>query len=101
MGVVEFYARVLSDATGNTVITAFDASDAVVDGPVTVVPDTGWQLISLSGDIAGIDVENLDAAELNAIDDFGFTPLPEPGAALALASGATLLGVIGRRRSVR
>jgi len=46
-------------------------------------------------------VENLDGAQINAIDDFGFTPLPEPGAALSLISGMLLMGVIGRRRCVR
>jgi hypothetical protein len=99
--VVEFYARVLSSATGDTVITAFDALDVIVDGPDLVKPNSGWQLITLTGGIARIDVVNLDGAQMNGIDDFGFTPLPEPGAALALASGAALLGVISRRRSAR
>ncbi len=98
---VEFWARVLSAATGNTVITAFDAFDVIVDGPVTIIPGTGWQLVSLTGSIARIDVVNLDANEMNGIDDFGFTPVPEPGAAIALASGSVLLLVIGRRRYVR
>jgi len=98
---VEFWVRVLSAATGNTVITAFDAFDVIADGPVTISPGTGWQLVSLTGSIARIDVVNLDANEMNAIDDFGFTPLPEPGAALALASGSVLLLFIGRRRYVR
>ena len=98
--VVEFYARVLLLAVGDTVITAFDAFDVIVDGPVTIQPDTGWQLISLSGGIARIDVVNLDGGQINGIDDFGFTPLPEPGAVLTLASGSALLSVIGRRRYV-
>ncbi len=98
---VEFWARVLSAASGNTVITAFDAFDVIAGGPVTIFPGTGWQLVSLTGSIARIDVVNFDANEMNGIDDFGFTPLPEPGAALALASGSVLLLVIGRRRYVR
>jgi hypothetical protein len=81
---VEFYVRIRSSATGNTVITAFDALDVIVDGPVIVQPGTGWQLISLSGGIAEIDVENLDGAQMNGIDDFGFTPLPEPSGSIAL-----------------
>jgi hypothetical protein len=98
---VEFWVRVLSAASGNTVITAFDAFDVIADGPVTIIPGTGWQLVALTGSIARIDVVNLDANEINGIDDFGFTPLPEPGAALVLASGSVLLLVIGRRRYVR
>ena len=85
---VEFWARVLSAASGSTVITAFDAFDVIADGPVTIIPGTGWQLVALTGSIARIDVENFDANEMNAIDDFGFTPLPEPSAALALVSGS-------------
>ncbi len=96
--VVEFYARVLSSATGETVITAFDAFDVIVDGPVAVEPGAGWQLVSLTGGITRIDVANLDGAQLNGIDDFGFTPLPEPGTALTLASGVALLIVIRHRR---
>jgi hypothetical protein len=96
---VEFYARVRSSATGNTVITAFDALDVIVDGPVVVQPGTGWQLVSLSGGIAEIDVENLDGEQMNGIDDFGFTPLPEPSASMALASGAALIGLAARRRT--
>ncbi len=99
--VVEFYAIVLGIAMRETVITAFDALGVIVGAPVTVSPGTGWQLISLSGAIAWIEVQNLDHQQMNAIDDFGFTPLPEPGAALALASGSVLLLVIGRRRYVR
>jgi hypothetical protein len=100
-GKVEFYARVLPGVTGQTVITAFDAFDVIVDDPVAIEPGTGWILISLTGGIARIDVVNLDGAQLNGIDDFGYTPLPEPGAALALISGSALLGVINRRRSAR
>ncbi len=76
--VVEFYAKVLSLAMRSTVITAFDAFGVIVGVPVTVSPGTGWQLISLSGAIARIEVENLDKRQMNAIDDFGFTPVPDP-----------------------
>jgi len=99
--IVEFWTRVRSAASGDTVITAFDALDVIVGGPVTISPGTGWKLVSFTGSIARIDVVNLDANEMNGIDDFGFTPLPEPGAALALASGSVLLLFIGRRRYVR
>ena len=76
--VVEFYAKVLSLAMRSTVITAFDAFGVIVGVPVTVSPGTGWQLISLSGAIAWIEVVNLDHQQMNAIDDFGFTPVPDP-----------------------
>ena len=76
--VVEFYAIVLDIAMRETVITAFDAFGVIVGTPVTVSPGTGWQLISLSGAIARIEVENLDKRQMNAIDDFGFTPVPDP-----------------------
>jgi hypothetical protein len=96
--IVEFWARVRSVASSDTIITAFDSSDAIVDGPVTVSPGTGWQLVSLTGDIASIEVENLDATEMNGIDDFGFTPVPEPSAGLMLLSGGALLAAFGGRR---
>lgn len=98
---VEFYAKVLASATGDTVITAFDAFDGIVDGPVTISPGTGWQLVSLTGGIARIDVENLDAAELNGVDDFGYTSAPEPSAVLMLLSGSVLLTLLDRARNVR
>jgi hypothetical protein len=99
-GKVEFWVRVLLAATGDTVITAFDAFDVIADGPKMISPSTEWQLVLLAGSIARIDVVNLDANEMSAIDDFGFTPLPEPGATLTLVSGVALLGAIGRRRYV-
>ncbi len=95
--IVEFWARVLSAASSDTIISAFDG-DVIVDGPVTISPGTGWQLVSLTGKIASIDVENLDGNQVNGIDDFGFTPVPEPGATLMLLSGGGLLAAAGRRR---
>ncbi len=74
---VEFWATVRSVASGNTIITAFDGCDVIVDGPVTIHPGTGWQLVSLTGSIARIDVVNLAAHARNGIDDFGFTPVSE------------------------
>ena len=98
--IVEFYARVLFSATGSPVITAFDGLDVIVDGPVIVAPGTGWQLISFSGGIARIDVMNLDATQINGIDDFGFTPLPEPSVTLTLASGIGLLLALAKLRAI-
>ena len=74
---VEFWAKVLSVASGNTIITAFDGCDVIVDGPVTIDPGTGWQLVSFNGSIARIEVENFADNLINGIDDFGFTPVPE------------------------
>ncbi len=98
--VVEFYAKVLGLAMRDTVITAFDAFGVIVGVPVTVVPGTGWQLISLSGAIARIEVVNLDPQQMNGIDDFGFTPLPEPGAALTIASGIGMLLALAKLRAI-
>jgi hypothetical protein len=95
--IVEFWARVLSAASSDTIITAFDG-DVLVDGPVTISPGAGWQLVSLTGKIGSIDVKNLDGNQVNGIDDFGFTPVPEPGATLMLLSGGGLLAAAGRRR---
>jgi hypothetical protein len=77
---VAFWARVRRSASGggDTIITAFSGSDVIVDGPVTINPGTGWHLVSFSGRIARIDVVNLDDTRMNGIDDFGFTPAPEP-----------------------
>jgi hypothetical protein len=71
---VAFYARA---SFGDTIIRAFNGSDIIVDGPVTISPGTGWQLVSLTGGIARIEVVNLDGARMNGIDDFGFTPVPQ------------------------
>ncbi len=97
---VEFWATVLASATGITVIDAFDRFGARVDGPEFVFPGTGFQLISLSGGIAEIRVFNSDSVQLNGIDDFGFTPLPEPGAALTLASGIGMLLALTKLRGI-
>ncbi len=84
--VVEFYAKVLGTAMRDTVITAFDEFGVIVGTSVTVSPGPRWQLISFSGAIARIEVVNFDRQQMNGIDDFGYTPLPEPGAALTLGS---------------
>ena len=72
---VAFYARASS---GDTIVRAFNGSDVIVDGPVTIIPGSGWQLVLFSGRIARIEVTNLSDSFPNGIDDFGFTPAPEP-----------------------
>ena len=98
--VVEFWARVLALARRGTIITAFDEFGEIVGVPVTVSPGTGWQPIYFSGRIAWIEVDNLDTQEMNAIDDFGFTSLPEPGAALTLVSGFGMLLAMAKLRAI-
>lgn len=94
---VEFYAVVLGAASGATMIRAFDAVDEQVGSTLVVDPGTGFQLASFSGSIAAIEVENLDGAQLNGIDDFGFTPLPEPGFASMAMLGFLLVILLGSR----
>jgi hypothetical protein len=96
-GVVEFHAVVLNSATGDTVISAFDALDQQVGPSVTIEPGTGFQLVRFVGKVAAIDIENFDAVQLNGIDDFGFTSLPEPGL-VPMAMAGTILLVHLRRR---
>jgi hypothetical protein len=71
---VQFWATAHSSANGNTVITAFDAADVMIGSPVTLTPGSGYQLLTFSGAIASIEVENLASNQMNGIDDFGFTP---------------------------
>ncbi len=73
---VQFWARVISIGD-DMIITAFDGSDVIIDGPVTISRQAGWQLVSFSGRIARIDLVNRDGTWMSGIDDFGFTPAPE------------------------
>ena len=79
---VEFYSRTRSNADGNTTITAFDEVGTVVGTPVTLTPADEWQLLSFTGNIDHIDVQNMASGmnQMNAIDDLGFTSvaIPEP-----------------------
>jgi hypothetical protein len=95
---VEFFATAHPSAVGTTVITAFDEFDAVI-AAVTLNPAGGFQLISFTGEIDHIDVVNNDGSQMNGIDDFGFTPVPEPGKSLMLFSGVAALAVLRRRRN--
>ena len=79
--VVEFFARAHPSGDGDTVITAFDGADQVIGAPIMLAPGGSWKLISITGGVTRIDVENLATGSfLNGIDDFGFTPLADmPG----------------------
>ena len=99
-GVVEFFATAHPTANGTTVVTAFDASNAVVGTPVTLNPGAGFQLVSFTGAIASIEVVNNATNQMNGIDDFGFTPVPEPSANTLLAAGSATLALLARRRRV-
>ena len=74
---VEFWGRTRSFASGSSVFTAFDDANGVID-TVTLTKNDNWQLISFSGNIDHIEVVNNDLSYMNSIDDFGFTPIPEP-----------------------
>ena len=95
---VQFWATAHFFANGNTVITAFDASDVMIGTPVTLTPGSGFQLLTFIGAIASIEVENNASNVMNGIDDFGFTPVPEPGAAWTLFFGGCFLAMLGHKR---
>jgi len=95
---VEFYAIVLSGATSETTITAFDPAGRQIGPPVVINPGTGFQLVHFPGPVGSIDVDN-PAGQLNAVDDFGFTALPEAGLASMAMAGAILLFQLQHRRA--
>ena len=89
---VEFWATANPLGNGNTVITAYDTGGIQIGGAVVLTPTDGFVLVSFSGTIGRIDIENLATNAMNAVDDFGFTTLvPEPGALALLALGALVL----------
>ncbi len=94
---VQFWSRTSAGASGTTVITAFDDLGAVIGSPITLTPGNPFQLISFIGSIDHIDVVNNDSSLLNSVDDFGFTPVPEPATFAMLSLG--LLGLAARRRT--
>lgn len=99
---VEFRARAHPFATAITRITARNAAMEGV-GQITLAAADAWQLVALAGPIASIEVENLDPTRLNAIDDFGFTPIeaPEPGSALTALFASAALAAAQRGRARR
>ena len=81
--VVEFFAKANPGLSPGetTVITALDDLDLQLD-LVTVTPGEDWRLVSFVGDIDHVEVVNnalsTGFAAYNGIDDFGYTPVPEP-----------------------
>ena len=94
---VEFFARAHPGADGNTVITAFDAGNQQIGSVVNLGPVDGWTLVTFGGAVDHIQVQNLATNVLNGIDDFGYTPVPEPSAGL-LALLAAAGGALALRR---
>jgi hypothetical protein len=95
---VEFYVVVLGGATSPTFVAAFDPLAQQIGTTVVIDPGAGFQLVRFVGPVASIAVDN-PAGQMNAVDDFGFTSLPEPGLAPAAMAGAILLVQLRRRRS--
>ena len=90
-GEVQFYARLISTANDSTVITAFDETNQPINSITLDDPTADFQLISFTGEIDYIQVVNqaTGVGQMNSIDDFGFTAIPEPST-LVLA----LLGMV-------
>lgn len=82
---VEFWSRIRTGADGATVITAFGDNGTAIDS-VTIDTPGPFQLVSFTGDIDHITVRNnaTGTEMMNTIDDFGFTPIPEPAAFVGL-----------------
>ncbi len=92
--IVQFWARTNPSGGSPTIIEAFDAGNNSL-GQTSVTQLDGWKFFNFAGDISRIEVTNTDALLHNSIDDFGYTPVPAPGAAVLLSIGAC---VTGRRR---
>ena len=93
--VVEFWARTNPGASQDLTIRALNDAGQQLGGEVTLTQPEAWQLVSFAGNIDHILVDNPDAA-MAAIDDFGFTSVPEPAAGVGLV--ALVLLAHGRLR---
>ena len=98
---VNFFARTRSIADGNSILTAFDSLDQVID-TLTLTPADDWVEVLFTGAIVKIEFQNLASCNdcMNSIDDFGFSAVvPVPAAAWLFGSGLVgLIGVARRRR---
>lgn len=92
--VVEFYASAGSNPFAMT-IKAFDPDGILIGSPIDVF-GSAWELQEITGPVGHIEVTNSAAGDEVYIDDFGYSPVPEPGHALlqgvALVAALALTG---------
>lgn len=95
---VEFWTRLRTGANGSSVYTAYDDANQVIDS-VTIDTPGPFQLLSFTGSIDRLEIVNnaTGNGQMNSIDDFGYSAIPEP-TSLALGLGACLALVTARRR---
>ena len=95
---VNFFARTRSTADGNSILTAFDSIDQVIQTQTLTTGD-GWVEVLFTGAIAKIEFQNLAgcATCMNSIDDFGYTTVVPVPASVWLF-GSALIGLVGIKR---
>ena len=107
-GVVDFennnaasVAFVARSGPGDLVIRAFDDGDNPIGDEVRILgSNTAFEEVTFTGSIDRIELANLSPlvggnSDLAAIDDFGFTTVPEPASMVVLGLGGLL---VSRRR---
>jgi len=96
--ILEFYAK--AEAGFNATVTAVDSNNAILASVnlTTSFQNIRWTAADLGDSISKVQLNNLNGGvnDYAVIDDFGFTPVPEPSSVLLIAGGIGLLGV--RRR---
>lgn len=92
---VAFHARTRSTADDVSILRAFDEQGVQVGEQITLHPGDPFRQVILSGSIARIVFENTASCDtcMNALDDFGFSPVPIPAAAWLF--GSSLLALAG------